>query len=123
MLPSTELKKTCPDYCRKSENGDPISDREKHVCNDMNVTFVDNQSNLTFKNGDVDASAFHANDIHLSASGQSALKSVPPQAGGAASVVGRFSRAPQIQSSNLLTEMEIISTDDHNWYSKQPSQH
>ena len=43
--------------------------------------------------------------------------------GGAASVVARFSRAPQIQSSNLLTDMEIITTDDHNWYSKQPSQH
>ena len=40
-----------------------------------------------------------------------------------ASVVGRFSRAPQIQSSILLTDMEIITTDDHNWYSKQPSQH
>ena len=38
-------------------------------------------------------------------------------------VVGRFSRAPQIQSSNLLTEMENVITDDQNWYSKQPSQH
>ena len=35
----------------------------------MNVTFVDHQSNLTFKNGDVDASAFHTDSIHLSASG------------------------------------------------------
>ena len=43
--------------------------------------------------------------------------------GGAASVVSRFSRAPQIHLPNLPTEMENIITDDQNWYSKQPSQH
>ena len=41
----------------------------KHVCDDMNVIFVDHESNLTFRNGDVDTSAFHADGIHLSASG------------------------------------------------------
>ena len=43
--------------------------------------------------------------------------------GGAASVVSRFSRAPQTHLPNLPTEMENIITDDQNWYSKQPSQH
>ena len=34
-------------------------------------------------------------------------------------MVGRFSRAPQIHPSNLLTdEMENVMTDDQNWYSK-----
>ena len=32
----------------------------KHVCDDMNVIFVDHESNLTFRNGDVDTSAFHS---------------------------------------------------------------
>ena len=41
----------------------------KHVCDDMNVIFVDHESNLTFRNGDVDTSAFHADGIHLSGSG------------------------------------------------------
>ena len=41
----------------------------KHVCDDKNVIFVDHESNLTFINGDVDTSAFHAEGIHLFASG------------------------------------------------------
>ena len=49
--------------------------------------------------------------------------SVTCSLGGAASVVSRFSRAPQIHLPNLPTEMENIITDDQNWYSKQPSQH
>ena len=35
----------------------------------MNVIFIDHETNLNFKNGDVDKSAFHADGIHLSASG------------------------------------------------------
>ena len=35
----------------------------------MNVIFIDHETNLTFKNGDVDTSALHADGIHLSASG------------------------------------------------------
>ena len=35
----------------------------------MDVIFVDHESNLTFRNGNVDTSAFLADGIHLSASG------------------------------------------------------
>ena len=58
--------------CSKGANPEQLAEVNsaiKHVCNDMGVTFVDHLSNLTFKNGDVDTSAFHADGIHLSANG------------------------------------------------------
>ena len=52
------------------------------MCDDIKVTFVDHKSNLTLKNGDVDASAFHVDDVHLSASVVDRVLSnyVPPHA-------------------------------------------
>ena len=70
MTPSVTVSSVLP--CSKGANPEQLAEVNnaiKHVCNDMNVTFLDHQSNLTYKNGDVDASAFHADDIHLSASG------------------------------------------------------
>ena len=58
--------------CSKGANPEQLAEVNsaiKHVCDDMNVIFVDHESNLTFRNGDVDTSAFHADGIHLSASG------------------------------------------------------
>ena len=57
--------------CRKGANPEQLAEVNnaiKHVCNDMNATFVDHRSNVTFKNGDADASVFHADGIRLSAS-------------------------------------------------------
>ena len=60
--------------CLLCKGADPeqlaeVNSAIKHVCDDMNVIFVDHESNLTFRNGDVDTSAFPADGIHLSASG------------------------------------------------------
>ena len=68
--PSVTVSSVLP--CSKGANPQQLAEVNsaiKHVCDDMNVIFVDHESNLTFRNGDVDTSAFHADGIHLSASG------------------------------------------------------
>ena len=70
VTPSVTVSSVLP--CSKGANPEQLADVNsaiKHVCDDMNVMFVDHESNLTFRNGDVDISAFHADGVHLSASG------------------------------------------------------
>ena len=70
VTPSVTVSSVLP--CSKGANPEQLAEFNsaiKHVCDDMNVIFVDHESNLTFRNGDVDTSAFHADGIHLSASG------------------------------------------------------
>ena len=70
VTPSVTVSSVLP--CSKGANPQQLAEVNsaiKHVCDDMNVIFVDHESNLTFRNGDVDTSAFHADGIHLSASG------------------------------------------------------
>ncbi len=70
VTPSVTVSSVLPCSCGANpEQLAEVNNAIKHVCNDMNVTFVDHQSKLTFKNGDVEASAFHADGTHLSASG------------------------------------------------------
>ena len=69
VTPSVTVISVLP--CSKGANPGQFAEVNiaiKHVCDDMNVIFVDDESNLTFRNGDVDTSAFHADGIHLSAS-------------------------------------------------------
>ena len=70
VTPSVTVSSVLP--CSKGANPEQLAEVNsaiKQVCDDMNVIFVDHESNLTFRNGDVDTSAFHADGIHLSASG------------------------------------------------------
>ena len=70
VTPSITLSSVLP--CSKGENAEQLAEVNsaiKQVCDDMNVIFVDHESNLTFRNGDVDTSAFQADGIYLSASG------------------------------------------------------
>ena len=70
VTPSVTVSSVLP--CSKGANPEQLAEVNtaiKHVCDDMNVIFVDHDSNLTFRNGSADTSAFHADDIHLSASG------------------------------------------------------
>ena len=70
VTPSVTVNSVLP--CSKGANPEQLAEVNsaiKHVCDDMNVIFVDHESNVTFRNGDVDTSAFHADGIHLSASG------------------------------------------------------
>ena len=70
MTPSVSVSSVVP--CSKGANPEKlvqVNNAIKQVCDDMNVIFVDHESNLTFKNGNVNTSAFHADGIHLSASG------------------------------------------------------
>ena len=70
VTPSVTVSSVLP--CSKGANPEQLAEVNsaiKQVCDDMNVIFVDHESNLTFRNRDVDTSAFHADGIHLSASG------------------------------------------------------
>ena len=70
VTPSVTVSSVLP--CSKGANPEQwaeVNNAIQHVCDDMNVIFIDHKTNLTFKNGDVDKSAFHADGIHLSASG------------------------------------------------------
>ena len=70
VTPSVTVSSVLP--CSKGANPEQLAEVDsaiKHVCDDMNVICVNHESNLTFRNGDVDTSAFHADGIHLSASG------------------------------------------------------
>ena len=46
-----------------------INNALRATCADANVTFVDQEANFTFRNGNIDESAFHADGRHLSTSG------------------------------------------------------
>ena len=70
VTPSVTVSSVLP--CSKGANPEQLAEVNSaitHLCDDMNVIFVDHESNLTFRNGDGDTSAFHADGIHLSASG------------------------------------------------------
>ena len=70
VTPSVTVSSVLP--CSKGTNPEQlaeVNDAIKLVCDDMDVIFVDRESNLTFRNGNVDTSAFLADGIHLSASG------------------------------------------------------
>ena len=41
----------------------------KEACNDLDVQFVDNDANFTFRNGAADVAAFQRDGLHLSQSG------------------------------------------------------
>ena len=41
----------------------------KEACSEVDVTFVDNDANFTFRNGAADDAAFHRDGLHLSESG------------------------------------------------------
>ena len=82
----------------------------KHVCDDMNVIFVDHESNLTLRNGDVDTSAFHADGIHLSASGMDRVlsnMSLPKQT----------SRKTVKRQRHASTRRSVIRVDERVWRS------
>ena len=64
VTPSVTVSSVLP--CSKGANPGQLAEVNiaiKHVCDDMNVIFVDDESNLTFRNGDVDTSAFHADGV------------------------------------------------------------
>ena len=64
VTPSVTVNSVLP--CSKRANPeqlDEVNSAIKHVCDDMNVIFVDHECNLTFRNGEVDTSAFHADGI------------------------------------------------------------
>ena len=70
VTPSVTVSSVLP--CSKGANPEQlaeVNDAIKLVCDDMDIIFVDHESNLTFRNGNVDTSAFLADGIHLSASG------------------------------------------------------
>ena len=70
VTPSVTVSSVLP--CSKGANPEQlaeVSDAIKLVCDNMDVIFVDHESNLTFRNGNVDTSAFLGDGLHLSASG------------------------------------------------------
>ena len=55
VTPSVTVSSVLP--CSKGANPEQLAEVNsaiKQVCDDMNVIFVDHESNLTFRNGDVD---------------------------------------------------------------------
>ena len=54
---------------------DDVNRQLSAAWDDVDVAFIDNDANFTFRNGVVDTSAFHADGLHLSASGLNRLLS------------------------------------------------
>ena len=50
-----------------------VNDQLKSTCNEMDVKFVDNDTNFTFRNGTVDFTTLNRDGIHLSQSGTGRL--------------------------------------------------
>ena len=68
------LKKTVSSVLPSKRPADPdgwvdVNMKVKEACNEVDVTFVDNNANFTFRNGTADDSAFHRERLHLSESG------------------------------------------------------
>ena len=67
VLPS---KRTAVEaYCRRSVLPSKRSMKVKEACNEVDVKFVDNDANFTFRNGAADDAAFQRDGLNLSESG------------------------------------------------------
>ena len=80
-VPTTQLKEGAEKLLRKAKSMAPsvtlssvlplaeVNNVLRSVCDELDVKFVDQNANFTFRNGDADAAAFHEDGIHLSDSG------------------------------------------------------
>ena len=70
VAPSVTFSSVLP-YLKKADPGHlaEVNNILRSVCDELDVKFVDQNANFTFRNGDADAAAFHEDGIHLSDSG------------------------------------------------------